>query len=153
MGRVTKKYLLWVSAGIVVLGIVLYSYLFRSFTMDSTRNGSYCYKYAWGKPDAVEGDRNRDGRIDYRVNYRGYGHEDFYVHMLDGEYWVDRDFDGVFGVHYVARGDEYILFEIDVDQDGEIDQRYEGTEAAEKLMQEGERWKAMRSQDGEDDPL
>lgn len=121
--------------------LAAFVYLFRSVRIDHGHSGTVVLKYEWGRLSLQSFDLNQDGSPDFIISYEGLDDEDIEAHPFDGEYWGDRDLNGVFEVHYVQRKGWTVLLEVDLDQDGAMDQHFEGSAAVEELRRLEGKWR------------
>lgn len=128
----------WVVGSLSLLGVAFaLLYAFRTEYQDNPALGRIGEVYRWGRPHAIVGDTNGDGRNDFR----GLVTPDtrhFSTSTQIQEWWEDRDFDGIFDLHAVTQPgntQRVEALELDEDKDGTFETVLRG-EAASAYLSE-----------------
>lgn len=96
---------------------LVYAHYFRSETTDDPTWGRMIKKWRWGRPVELTLDRNRDGKVDVKIRYRGTSNA-FITDEVPEEYWQDTEYRGFFDLHVVFSSGSVQRIELDRDGNG-----------------------------------
>jgi hypothetical protein len=113
----------------IVCAVAVVPYGFREVRSDNAVGGVMWQKWRWGRIDAIDLDRNRDGRVDMRFKYTRRTLR--FDNNAPEDVWEDTNFDGTFDRHVMYAAGRVVGVDVDTDGDGRYEQRMRGSGADE----------------------